>query len=88
MVWFDHVAVTPGGNPEGVSIPVTPEVLCVMAVNGVLMHRVGLEEAAPTVLVVDTVMACCADTVEPVLTFTITLLPVPESDTATNFPLA
>jgi hypothetical protein len=27
-----------------------------MAVNGVLMHRVGLEEAAPTVLVVDTVM--------------------------------
>ena len=57
MVWFDHVAVTPGGNPEGVLIPVTPEVLCVMAVNGVLMHRVGLEEAAPTVLVVDTVMA-------------------------------
>ena len=56
MVWFDHVAVTPGGNPEGVSIPVTPEVLCVMAVSGVLMHRVGLEEAAPTVLVVDTVM--------------------------------
>ena len=56
MVWFDHVAVTPGGNPEGVLIPVTPEVLCVMAVNGVLMHRVGLEEAAPTVLVVDTVM--------------------------------
>jgi len=56
MVWFDHVAVTPGGNPEGVLIPVTPEVLCVMAVNGVLMHRVGLEEAAPTVLVVDSVM--------------------------------
>ena len=56
MVWFDHVAVTPGGNPEGVLIPVTPEVLCVMAANGVLMHRVGLEEAAPTVLVADTVM--------------------------------
>lgn len=56
MVWFDHVAVTPGGNPEAVSIPATPEVLWVMSVNGVLMHREGLEEAAPTVPVATTVM--------------------------------
>lgn len=45
-----QAAVTPAGNPVGVPMPVAPVVLCVMAVNGVLMHKVGVEDAVPTVL--------------------------------------
>ena len=45
-----QAAVTPAGNPVGVPMPVAPVVLCVMAVNGVLMHKVGVEDATPTVL--------------------------------------
>jgi hypothetical protein len=48
IVLEDHVAVTPGGNPEGEAIPVAPAVLCVMAVKAVLMHNVGVLDAAPT----------------------------------------
>ncbi len=51
MIVFDaQDAVTPAGRPVGVPIPVTPVVVCVIAVSGVLMHKVGIEEAAPTVL--------------------------------------
>lgn len=49
-------AVTPAGSPVGVPMPVAPVVACVMAVNGVLIHKVGVEEAAPTVLAGVTVM--------------------------------
>ena len=48
---FDaHAAVTPAGRPVAVPIPVAPVVVCVIAVNAVLIHSVGVEEAAPTVL--------------------------------------
>ena len=43
-------AVTPPGRPVAVPIPVAPVVVCVIAVRAVLMQRVGVEEAAPTVL--------------------------------------
>ena len=50
MVLLAHAAVTPGGNPVGVPMPVATVVVCVMGANGVLMHKVGEEDAAPTVL--------------------------------------
>ena len=43
-------AVTPAGNPVGAPIPVAPVVACVMFVIAVLIHAVGDEDAAPTVL--------------------------------------
>ncbi len=50
IVFVAHAAVTPDGNPVGDPMPVAPTVAWVIAVNGVLMHNVGVEEAAPTVL--------------------------------------
>ncbi len=51
VIVFDaQDAVTPVGRPEAVPIPVAPVVVCVIAVSAVLMHRVGVEEAMPTVL--------------------------------------
>ena len=58
----DQDAVTPAGRPVAVPIPVAPAVTCVMAVNAVLMHRVGVEEAAPTVLSGVTVIVPVAET--------------------------
>ena len=46
----DHSAVTPVGSPIAVPMPVAPVVACVIAVNAVLMHKVGVEDAAVTVL--------------------------------------
>ncbi len=51
-----HAAVTPAGKAVAVPIPVAPVVLWVMAVKGVLIHKVGLELAAPTLLFADTTM--------------------------------
>jgi hypothetical protein len=51
VIVFDaHDAVTPDGKPVAVPMPVAPVVVCVIAVNGVLIHNVGLDDAAPTVL--------------------------------------
>ena len=50
MVLLAHAAVTPDGKPVGEPIPVAPVVACVIAVNTVLIHKVGVEEAAPAVL--------------------------------------
>ena len=51
VITFDaQVAATPAGNPEAVPILVAPVVLCVIAVNAVLIHKVGDEDAAPAVL--------------------------------------
>ena len=43
-------AVMPVGNPVAVPIPVAPVVAWVIAVNAVLIHNVGDDEAAPAVL--------------------------------------
>ena len=45
-----HAAVTPAGKPVAAPVPVAPVVLCVIAVNDVLIHKVGVLEAADTVL--------------------------------------
>ena len=58
-----QVAVTPAGRPVAVPIPVAPVVVCVMLVSAVLMHKVGIVEAAPTVLSGVTVMVPEAFTV-------------------------
>ena len=55
--------MTPAGNPAAVPIPVAPVVVWVIAVNGELMHNVGVEEGAPTVLVGFTVIVPVALTV-------------------------
>ena len=51
-----QAAVTPEGNPVGAPIPVAPVVVCVMFVSKVLIHKVGVDEGAPAVLVVITVI--------------------------------
>ncbi len=64
VIVFDaHKAVTPAGRPVGVPIPVAPVVVCMIAVRGVLMHSVGVEEAVLTVLSGVTVIVPVADTV-------------------------
>ena len=49
MVLEAQAAVTPAGKPNGVPIPVAPVVVCVIFVKGVLIHTVGVDEAAVTV---------------------------------------
>jgi hypothetical protein len=42
-----QLAVTPAGKPVAAPIPVAPVVVCVTAVRAELMHKVGVEDAAP-----------------------------------------
>ena len=63
MVWLAHAAVTPVGKFVAAPIPVAPVVVWVIAVSGVLIHNVGVEEAGVTVLVVITVIVPVALTV-------------------------
>jgi len=57
----DQVAETPAGNPLPpktplFEIPNAPVVACVMFVNKVLIHKIGLELAAAAVLAAVTVI--------------------------------
>ena len=56
VIVFDaHRAVTLAGNPVAVPMPVAPVVVCVMFVNAVLIHNVGVDDAKPapaTVIVI------------------------------------
>ena len=72
-----QAAVTPAGNPVGVPMPVAPVVVCVMFVNAVLIHKVGVLEAAPAVMFAVTVPV-------PVATFFV-VAPV---DVTVTLPLA
>ena len=56
MVLDAQVAVTPTGRPEAVPMPVATVVVCVIAVSGVLIQRVGVEEATDAVLASTTVI--------------------------------
>jgi hypothetical protein len=56
MVLDAQAAVTPAGKPVATPIPVAPVVVCVIAVNAVLIHNVGVDDAALTVLLGVTVM--------------------------------
>ena len=58
-----QAALTPAGNPVAVPIPVAPVVVCVIFVNAVLIHSVGVLEAAPAVLSGLTVIVPVAFTV-------------------------
>ena len=51
-----QLAVTPSGSPVLIPIPVAPVVVWVISVIRLLMHRVGVEEAAVTVLFGVTIM--------------------------------
>jgi hypothetical protein len=48
MVLLAHEAVTPGGKPLGVPMPVALTVPCVMAAKAVLIHTRGALEAGAT----------------------------------------
>jgi hypothetical protein len=50
MVSLAHEAVTPAGKPVAVPIPVAPVVVCVILVNGVFIHNIGVLEAVPAVM--------------------------------------
>ena len=56
------VADTPAGKLVGTPMAVTPVVVCVMLVSGVLIHSVGVDEAAVTVLAAVTVIVPVAFT--------------------------
>ena len=63
VIVFDaQAAVTPAGKLTGAPIPVAPVVVCVMAVSAVLIHKVGEEDAALTVLFAVTVIVPVAFT--------------------------
>ena len=63
IVLLAHAAVTPVGKPVAVPIPVAPVVVCVIAVSAVLIHTVGVLDAALTVLAGVTVIVPVAFTV-------------------------
>ena len=50
IVLLAQAALTPAGNPVAVPIPVAPVVACVIFVKAVLIHKVGVLDAAPAVL--------------------------------------
>ena len=52
MVLELQLAVTPPGNPLAEPIPVAPVVAIVISVRAVFIHKVGLDDAVPAVLVV------------------------------------
>ena len=61
MALEDQIALTPVGNPLApetpeFEIPVAPVVACVILVIAVLMHKVGVDDATPTVLFGETVI--------------------------------
>ena len=45
-----QAAETPAGSPVAVPIPVAPVVVCVIFVNAVLIHKIGVLDAVPAVL--------------------------------------
>ena len=57
-----QAAETPAGNPVAVPMPVAPVVACVIFVNAVLIHSVGVLDAVPAVLSGVTVMVPVAFT--------------------------
>ena len=63
IVLIAHAAVTPVGKPVAVPIPVAPVVVWVIAVSAVLIHTVGVLDAALTVLAGVTVIVPVAFTV-------------------------
>ena len=67
IVLLAQAALTPAGNPVAVPMPVALVVACVIFVSAVLIHKVGVLDAAPAVLagVGATVIVPVALTEEP-----------------------
>ena len=51
-----HAAVTPAGNPTAAPMPAAPVVVWVIAVSGVLIQSVGVDEGPLTVLLAVTLI--------------------------------
>ena len=67
IVLEPQIALTPAGKPFApetpeFEIPVAPVVASVILVRGELIHKVGVEEAAPAVLTAETVIVPVAFT--------------------------
>ena len=62
IISSDQEAVTPAGKFVGVPIPVAPVVVWVISVKAVFIHKVGVLDAAPTVLFAVTVIVPVAFT--------------------------
>ena len=62
IVLAAQVAVTPAGRPVAVPMPVATVVVWVIADSGVLVQRIGVEEAAEVVLASTTVIVPVAFT--------------------------
>ena len=62
IVLLAQAAVTPAGKFVAVPMPVAPVVLCVILVNAVFIHSVGLLDAVPAVFAAVTVMVPVAFT--------------------------
>ena len=73
------LADTPAGNPLAPSkpsllMPVAPVVVCVMFVSAVLMHNVGVDDAALAVLLGVTVTVVAAEVaLQPLPSVTVTV---------------
>ncbi|MNY79537.1 hypothetical protein D3C86_2202050 [compost metagenome] len=63
MVFEAHAALTPAGSPVAAPMPVALTVVCVIAVKAVLIHKVGVDDAAVTVLFGVTIIVPVAFTV-------------------------
>ena len=50
IILLAQAADTPAGRPVAVPIPVAPVVVWVILFKTVLIHKVGIEDGAPTVL--------------------------------------
>ena len=66
IVFEAQAALTPVGKPVAEPIPVAPVVLCVILVKAVLIHKVGVEDAEPTVLSAETVTVRIFEATAPV----------------------
>ena len=62
IVFAAQLADTPAGNPVAIPIPVAPVVEIVILVNAVLIHKVGVEDGVPHVLLGVTVIVPVAFT--------------------------
>ena len=58
-----HAAATPAGNPVAAPMPVALVVAWVILVISVLIHKVGVEDAAPAIMSAVTVIVPVALTV-------------------------
>jgi hypothetical protein len=56
IVLEDQLALTPAGKPVDTPIPVAPVVLWVISISAVLIHKVGVVDAALAILAAVTVI--------------------------------